>query len=285
MSRLGPWPPYLAGTGLLAASAIAVMFVPETLRPNHPPPPTTGNAGPSSPGPTLKHSLGSSLSIFTSRPLVLLLLTGLGSLPVFFSTTSFVALFISKRYGARLYQGGYVQTAYGAASMTHTLLVLPWLCRRLMRPGAGRLRPADERRRDLALARCSAAVTALAALVLGLAPTLPAFAAGLALLALGSGCNSLVKSLVSCCVDPVHRSRLFGVVGMVEILGAVYAQPMLAALFSLGMRMGGGWIGAPYFGVSALVAGVTGLLLFVRVPERAGSASSSSLSSVGVVGH
>lgn len=155
--------------------------------------------------------------------------------------------------------------------MVQSLLFLPWLCRYLMRPSTSpKIRPADEQHRDLAIARWSAAVTILATLVMGLAPNLVGFIIGLALLALGSGLTSLVRSLMSCYVDPVHRSRLFGTVGMVEILGAVYADPMLAGLFSLGMKLGGAWIGFPYDGLSVLVTLVTGLLLFVRLPKRMG---------------
>jgi uncharacterized membrane protein len=80
----------------------------------------------------------------------------------------------------------------------------------------------------------------------------------------------MAKSIMSVYVNPVHRSRLFGVVGMIEILGAVYSAPALAALYSWGMSLGGAWIGLPYFGLALLMTLVTTLLLLVKVPRTAG---------------
>ncbi|KAF3764361.1 hypothetical protein M406DRAFT_107313 [Cryphonectria parasitica EP155] len=320
MSRLGPWPPYITGIALIGSSALLVLFIPDA---KHPPSTTSFSSSATTEQnssdddddddndadedssirkqpkssfsySSLRHRLRTSLSIFTSPPsLVLLLLTCAADLPVLSSTTSFMALFISKRFGLRLFQGGYVQTAFGLASMAQSLVLLPWLCRFLMRnnPAATTttprsssfFRPADEQHRDAALARLGATITVLAALVMGAAPTLALFIVGLALLALGMAYASLAKSLMSFYVAPAHRSRVFGVVGMVQILGGVYAQPMLAGLFSIGMRLGGGWVGLPYFGLAGLVCLVLGFLLLVRVPKRpvgldTSSSSSSSLS-------
>lgn len=272
MARWGPWPPAMVGIGLITLSAAAVLFVPETLQSRQ-----ASSYNPDQDDTPRQKSGAShyldqfkeSLSILRSPSLILLLLTCLGTMPLFFSTTSFMAIFLSKRYHLRLFQGGYVQSAFGVAQMVQTLLFLPWLSRRLMQSTTPpRLRPADEHHRDLSIARWSAGIGAFAALVLGLAPTLPGFVVGLALLAIGSGCSSLLRSLMSLYVDPQHRSRLFGLVGMVEIVGTICAQPMLAGLFSLGMQLGGGWIGLPYFGLTVLVTMVTALLLFVRVPRK-----------------
>lgn len=278
MSQVGPWPPSFIGAVLSSLSIVAVAFVPETL-PARPASHTTedeveqDDGDPSKPHTSrlshLADRLRESLSILRSAPLVILLVACLGTSPVVHSTTSFMAVFLSKRYGIQLFQAGYVQSAFGLAQVAQTLVVLPWLARALLRPTAPRrLRFPGEHHRDLAIARWSAGATGLAALLLGLAPTLAGFVLGLAVLATGAGCASLLRSLMSLYVDPVHRSRLFGLAGMVEIVGTIYAQPMLAGLFSLGMRLGGGWIGLPYFGLAVLVAVMVTLLLFVRVPKE-----------------
>lgn len=269
MAQYGPWPSTWIGLGLIASSAIVVMFVPETLQAK---PSTTASEGEATLDPNSRFSrmlarLQDSLSIVRSPSLVLLLIVSLTSMPVVLSTSSFMPVFLSKRYDSQLFQGGFVQSAFGAAQMLQSLIILPWLSRALMQ--STKFRPADEHHRDLFIARWSAGVSMLAALVLGLAPTLPAFIFGLVILSLGSGTFSLVRSLMSLYVDPIHRSRLFGLIGMVEIVGQIYAQPMLAELFSLGMRLGGKWIGLPYFGLSVLVAAATALLLFVRVSPKA----------------
>lgn len=271
MARFGPWLPICIGLSLLAASALVVLIIPETL-------PTKSAAPAPAPEqpPTLRSRLSALLAhlkevltLSRSPSLILLLLTCLVGMPVAFSTATFMPVFMSARFHTKLLQGGYMQSAFGAAQVPVLFLLVPWLSRSLMRlPADAPLRPTDEHHRDIVIARGSAAMTLVAAVVLGFAPTIPVFLFGLALLALGSATFSLIRSLMSLYVDPKHRSRLFGLVGMVEILGQIYAQPMLAELFALGMRLGGAWIGLPYFGLAVLMAVVTALLMFVKVSSK-----------------
>ncbi|MCJ1303248.1 hypothetical protein MMC08_006056 [Hypocenomyce scalaris] len=271
MERTGPWPPACVGVALFITSAISMVFVPETLKVKQTQEPEQQE--PSDQKSRLSHLVDrfkESLSILQSPSLIVLMVACLGSLPIFFATSSFMAQFISKRYKIKFFQGGYVQSAFGVAQMVQLLIILPWLSKSLMHSTTPpRFRSTDEHHRDLSMARWSYGITVVAALVLGLAPTLSGFVFGLVLLALGSCCVSLTRSLMSLYVDPVHRSRLFGLVGMIEVVGSIYAQPMLAGLFSLGMKLGGGWIGLPYYGLMLLVAVTTALLLFVKVPKKA----------------
>lgn len=289
MARVGPWPPAFIGLGLIISSILAIAFVPETLPAKQA---TLGEVEDeygdvSKSSSQLSHLLDrfrQALSILSSPSLVILLIACLGAVPVAHSTYSFMAVFLSKRYSIPLFRAGYIQSAFGLAQVVQTILILPWLSQCLLLRGrAGNteastttrlLAPASEHHRDLSIARASAAILALAALILGLAPTLSGFVFGLAVLAMGSGCASLLRSLMSIYVDPAHRSRLFGLVGMVEMVGQIYAQPMLAGLFSLGMRLGSGWIGLPYFGLTILLTVMATLLLFVRVPKRTGETMS-----------
>lgn len=210
-----------------------------------------------------------SLSILQSPSLVVLLLTALTTTPLAAATLQFLIQFVSKRYGLALQDTGYVQTAFGAAQVLHGLVLLPAASRLLVAPATPRpWRRADEQQRDLALARASYGLLALGFLLMGAAPTLPAFLAGLAVLALGSGSSSLGRSLMSLYVDPAHRTRLFSLVGMVETVGTTYGPPLLAALFALGMRLDGPWIGLPYWGAAALALLVLAALFCVRLPNE-----------------
>lgn len=269
MAKYGPWLPMWMGIGMMVLSAIVVLFVPETLHAKPPVPELEGNQSSeqSSPISQALARLKESVMISCSPSLALLLITCLVGIPVALSTSTFMSVFMSTRYHTALLQGGYVQSAFGTLQMLFLFMFMPWLSRWLMQ-STGKLRPADEHHRDIIIARWSAGITLFAAVVLGLANSIPAFLFGLALLACGSATFSLIRSLMSLYVDPKHRSRLFGLVGMVEILGQIYAQPMLAELFALGMKLGGGWIGMPYFGLAVLMAVVTALLLFVRVPHK-----------------
>ncbi|KAI1459471.1 MFS general substrate transporter [Annulohypoxylon moriforme] len=281
MEELGPWPPIWCAIAVIVAAAITFLFVPETLKHHEDQEedtqqPETEVAGPKS---RLAHVIDrfkESLSILKSTSLILLLLTCLGSSPVLYSTLGFMAQFVSKRYDIELSQAGYIQSTYGIAQVIQALLFLPWITRYIMQEKTPAvIRASDEHHRDLSLARWSFGILTIGILILGLSPNLAIFIIGLLLMALAASFNSLTRSLLTLYVDPEHRSRLFSLVGMVEVVGSVYAQPFLATLFALGMRLGRGWIGLPYYGVSMLVAVTGSLLYFVRVPKKAKDSSST----------
>ncbi|KAI2630311.1 MFS general substrate transporter [Hypomontagnella submonticulosa] len=275
MEKVGPWPPIWVAVTILVICAIAFLFVPETLKHQQDQEideeldTETDATGFKARVSYIIRRFKESLSILTSLSLVLLLLTCLGSAPVSHSTVQFMAQFVSKRYHIKLSQTGYVQFIYGVAVAIQALLILPWLTRYIMKSTTpARFRATDEHHRDLSLARWSYGTLVLGIIILGLAPTLPGFISGLVIMGLGSGFNSLTRSLMSLYVDPEHRSRLFSLVGMAEVVGSVYSQPFLATLFALGMKLDGGWIGLPYYGLSILVTVAGSLLLFVKVPKK-----------------
>ncbi|KAI1649890.1 MFS general substrate transporter [Daldinia loculata] len=285
MARAGPWPPIWIAFAVTALSGIAFLFVPETLK--HQPGQEHGHELESVEYEEETTDLKSrvshvitqfkeSLSMLKSTSLILLLITCLGTPPVSYAALQFMVQFLSKRYGIELYKTGYIQSTYGAAQVVQALIILPWVTGYVMKDTTPkRIRAPDEHHRDLSLARWSYTLLAVGIFILGLAPTLSGFIFGLMLMALGSGFNSLTRSLMSLYVDPEHRSRLFSLVAMTEVVGSVYAQLFLAALFALGMKLGGGWIGLPYFGLSILIAAVATLLLFVKVPKEARSSAST----------
>ncbi|KAI0882229.1 MFS general substrate transporter [Annulohypoxylon maeteangense] len=281
MENMGPWPPIWSAIFVIVAAAAAFLFVPETLkhqkdREEDTQEPETEVTGPKSRVAHVIARFKESLSILKSTSLILLLLTSLGSAPVLYSTLGFMAQFISKRYDIELSKTGYVQSTYGIAQVIQALLFLPWITRYIMRDTTPAIiRAPDEHYRDLSLARCSFGVLVVGILILGLSPNLACFIMGLLLMALAGSFNSLTRSLLTLYIDPEHRSRLFSLVGMVEVVGSVYAQPLLATLFALGMKLGGGWIGLPYYGVSVIVAIAGSLLYFVRMPEETKHLSSA----------
>ncbi|KAI0452339.1 major facilitator superfamily domain-containing protein [Xylaria acuta] len=278
MEKAGPWIPPLIGIGLFFLSVVVLFFLPETQACKDP---SQDFLEPdiSTPSSTISQILGQfldSFSILKSPSLILLFLTSLCSMPVMDSTLIFLNQFVSKRYEIKIAQTGYVQSTYGVASIIMTLIILPWISKVLIDPATpARYRAKDEQYRDLSLARWSYAVLFLGALTLGLSPTLGGFIFGLLLMAIGSGFGSLSKSLMSIYIDPAHRSRLYSLVGMIEVLGSVFSQPLLAGLFSLGLKWHGGWIGLPYLGLAVLIALAGSLLLFVRIP-RTNSATPTS---------
>ncbi|KAI1436866.1 major facilitator superfamily domain-containing protein [Xylaria sp. CBS 124048] len=273
MQRSGPWTPQLIGVGFFLVGGILFFFLTETLEQKELSR-ETRNPEPSSLRSVISrigHQFLDSLSILTSPSLILLLVAALGSIPVMDSTLQFLNQFISKRYHIKIAQTGYVQTMYGVASIVMTLFILPWISGLVINPATpARYRAKNEHCRDLSLARWSYVILFFGSLTLGLSMTLGGFVFGLFLMALGSGFGSLSKSLMSIYVDPAHWSRLFSIVGMIEMVGSIFSLPLLAGLFTLGLEWHGVWIGLPYLGLAVLIAVTGSLLIFVRVPRQDG---------------
>ncbi|KAH8657909.1 major facilitator superfamily domain-containing protein [Xylariales sp. PMI_506] len=269
MAKAGPWPCLLVAVGLLLCGGLFFTVVPVSNQQNgkgrkkQSGQQQGGGSSSQSAKARSLQQLREGLSMLRSGSLILLLLISLTTSPVTLSVLAFMVQFVSKRYGVPIFATGYIQTGYGLANMVFALLVIPWLSRVVLRHVPG------ERDRDLLLAKWSYAFLILGAAVLGFAPSLPVFCLGLFLMAVGSGYNSLTRSLISFFIKPELRSRVFALVGMVEVVGNIYSQPLLAGLFSLGLQLGGGWIGLPYYGLALLLVFSLVLLFFVKVVQRA----------------
>ncbi|KAK7746086.1 hypothetical protein SLS62_009546 [Diatrype stigma] len=195
----------------------------------------------------IRHSFSrfkESLSLLQSVPLLLLMLATLVAMPIPYATLFFMVQYLSKRYGIKLSQTGYVQSVYGTLQLIQAFVILPWVSKVLLSSAtSGKTSPGGEHhrehhlehRRDLTLLRSSGVFLVVGFLILGLASTLPGFVFGLIVLALGSAYNSITRSIMSLYVDPEHTSRLFTLVGMVEVFGNAYGPPLIARLFDLGL--------------------------------------------------
>jgi hypothetical protein len=189
-------------------------------------------------------------------------------LAVWQCTFQFLGQFTSKRYHIPLADTGYIQSAYGTAFVTVSFLILPWVSSFVLSSRAPSwLRFNDEKRRDLFFARSACVASMLGTFVLGLAPSIPIFVSGLSVLAFGVAAESFVKGVATLFVSPERRSRLFTILGLAQIASDLWVSPALAALFSLGMRLGGLWIGLPYFGVSSLCVVMLTLALCLNLTQ------------------
>lgn len=268
MPTTGPWPLLLAGTSVVFASVFSVGFLPETLHHSSTTDEETHHVGLKARLVQSLDSLKDSISILKNRSVILLLGIALLAVPAVSCTFQFLTLYTSKRYHIRLADTGYIQTIYGIAHIAIVLAVLPYISHVVRKPSTPAFfRIDDDRRRDLVLARISYASLALGTFVLAVSPALSGFILGLVIMSIGSGSGSLVKSLISLYVDPEHRSRLFTLYGILEVFSMMYSEPMLASLFTQGMRLGGFWMGLPYFGVCLTCIAMFSLVMFVRLPR------------------
>ncbi|KAI1803184.1 MFS general substrate transporter [Daldinia bambusicola] len=271
MSLTGPWPAMWLTTILWALTAVLITILPETFHRRSP-------SDDTAPMPTIKShvtrglaQLKDTFSIVRSISVTLVLCICLLSMPVVMCTLQFMVQYISKHYQIPLAKTGYIQSVFGIAHIVVVLLIVPGVSKLVVQPTTPKLlRVANEKDRDLILARWSYLIYAIGSFILGISPSLPVFIIGLVIMSLGSGSASFIKSIATSHTDVEHRSRLFSIMALLDIGSNVWTTPALAGLFSLGMKLGGMWIGLPYLGVSVSCIMMLILALFVRTPTTDG---------------
>lgn len=245
--------------------------------------------------------------------LLLILAANLANMPVFLSTLQFMCQYASARFDIPLAKTGYILTAFGAANLLAVVWIIPavsaWLLRVLgarRRRGlrsaaagevagpssytslnqedttagvqpASSLPPSVAAARDLLMARGSYVFLIVGALVLAASPTLPPFALGLAVFALGSGFSSFIRALSSLYVPADGLARLYTVAAIIDGVGTMAGGPLLAGLWAWGMQISHGdgdgddarkgWAaGLPYVGIAVLAALAMAALAGVTLP-------------------
>ncbi|KAI0429899.1 major facilitator superfamily domain-containing protein [Xylaria sp. FL1042] len=272
MARSGPWPPIFISFLLTVLPALAVFLVPESLK-HDPKDDDNDDNKPSSSKfkASLAQTLGElkkSAKVFASRSMIIILLITMLQLSLILSTFQFLSQFTSKRYHIPIADTGYIQSTYGVAFIIISFIVMPWITSAVVKPGAPAfLRFDDDKRRDLFLARTSYLASMTGTFILGLSGSLPGFIFGLVILAFGVSSEGYLKRIATLHVTAEQRTRLFTILGLSAIASDLWVSPALAALFSLGMRLGGTWIGLPYFGLSVLCVLMFVLALFLRLPS------------------
>ncbi|KKZ64105.1 hypothetical protein EMCG_01603 [[Emmonsia] crescens] len=176
---------------------------------------------------------------------------------------SIMLLYFSTRYGIPLSKANFALTIFAGVNIFLLVVFLPTVSRYLTVN-----RQYSTTAKDLILSRYSITMYTLGAFCMALSPTIATMIAGLVIYTLGSGLGSLNLSLVATYVEPKHMARLYSVVSVVSTLGVFIGSPLLAALFSLGLKMGKGWVGLPYFGITLLYGIIFVAIWFIRLPER-----------------
>ncbi|KAI1412845.1 MFS general substrate transporter [Hypoxylon sp. FL1857] len=287
MYLTGPWPAMILALILWIIATAMIAFIPETFHRTHP-----SNDADSEPA-TFKAralrglgQLKDSLSIIRIRSVALILCICLLTYPILVCTLQFMAQFISKRYHIPLNKTGYVQSVYGVAHMVVVLLIVPAVSFLIVQPTTPKwLRVADDGSRDIILVRWSYVASIIGTVILGISPSLPIFIGGLIVMSFGSGSASFIKGIAASYVDAEHWLRLFAIMSLLEITSNIYAMPALAGLFTLGMRLGGEWIGLPYVGVSLTCLAMLVLSLFLQVPATKSSDEESSSERESLIDH
>ncbi|KAJ5719578.1 hypothetical protein N7493_007156 [Penicillium malachiteum] len=265
MQSYTPWIAALTSLFINLLSLVPLLFVPETLSTAKNTEPIdhdvmdSEQSEPGSFGYYISRSFKSLLASFSSLKsysLVIVLSTFLPVAAEIMETSQFMAQYISKRFGWSLAKAGYLLTLRGVINLFVLLLLLPLLSKIL-------LRYYNATTKDLILARGSFAFAGIGVFLMA-APQIGVLIGGLAVHSLGSGLAPLCRSLATSYVAQEDTSKLNTVIGIVEMAGSLFAGPVLAWSFDLGMRMGGLGLGLPYFGLAGSFALCLVGLCFVR---------------------
>lgn len=118
------------------------------------------------------------------------------------------------------------------------------------------------------LTRVSGVILVLGSLATGFAPTTPWVILGIAIYELSKGYTPALASLIASVAHNSHSGLIYVAIAMMRAIGAFVAGPSLSATFNLGLKLGGGWLGLPFFYAASLqfVAGV--IVFSVRPGEK-----------------
>lgn len=123
--------------------------------------------------------------------------------------------------------------------------------------------------KDKLLAQASLVLVAIGTLCLGLAPVVGVAIAGIVVLALGSGQDSLTRSMATEMVRADDISATYSAITMLRAIGGSISGPVYAWLYTVGLRQQREvWLGLPYLVAGALFVVATLMLVAMWNPNQ-----------------
>lgn len=278
MSLKGPWLPFLVGMFIVTMSCPIVLLFPETIQLR--PPPTDMRQSmetedrPLDEAEWLNHSSrfsylkkfshdawNSSRFIFQDRTIVLILsaffLSVIGRKQI-----DILLLYVSTKFSVPISDAAFTLSVFAAANIFLLLVLLPLASRYLTKN-----LQLSSNAKDLALSRMSIILLTIGCFALGVSPTIATMVIGLIVYTLGCGFVPLCLSLISTLVEPRHAARLYAIVSLVTMAGALVGGPFLAVLFDWGLNLGTSWSGLPFFGTGVIHIFVAVALYCIKIPD------------------
>ncbi|KAJ5223988.1 hypothetical protein N7468_008530 [Penicillium chermesinum] len=199
------------------------------------------------------------LFILNRKP-VLLLLTAFLVYRLSRGSSWFLTQYISSRYSWSLAAANMLVGSRPAVSIPVLLFGLPWLKKRYL---DSRKSPTEK---DLSLARASIVCLAVGTLGIGLSPAVSTLIPSLVVQTSGSGFVFLARSIITTLVERDETARLYTVIEILQAVGNVFASLSITAVFQMGLRMGGFWVGLAWMMTSSLFALVAVAIWMFRLP-------------------
>nr|CDP23935.1 Putative protein of unknown function [Podospora anserina S mat+] len=171
--------------------------------------------------------------------------------------------YATERYHWSWSRASYQLVIRNAFSMFTLLVLMPfasWFC--LQHLGMSAVE------KDIWLGRWSGVTAVAGCLIIAGATNGVLFSVGLIWFALGSGITSVIRSLLNSLVEEHHVGTVNTLVGFMENVGMMAAGPLLAKSLSLGLELGGLWVGLPLITAGMFIATSTAILWIFRLPRR-----------------
>ncbi|KAI0516926.1 MFS general substrate transporter [Xylaria bambusicola] len=200
------------------------------------------------------------VSVLRKRSVLLLLLVFILTAPLQLGMGPLFLQYYSKRFEKSIEEAGYMLALRGGLTIIVVGVLLPVLSKYISSSSFVRL---SNFRRDLVLAQASAVFAGIGYFLLG-GPEKASLISGIVILSLSTGLGPLGRSLISNLVEPSQTSQVFTIASIVEGIGSLPAGPFLAWAFSCGMRLGGVWMGLPFFFLGSLGGLALLVLCFVK---------------------
>lgn len=265
MQRYGPWVPIKIVLFIFPCILGPLLSLPETLTIDL----KKQKGQPGDPGTFKEHmrhgilELVKSLDILKNISVPLILVTFFVQNARFTAYTSTMSQYVSVNFQWKLAETSLLLSPLGLLNLV-VLAVLPKISEILVSPRF-RMTPFGK---DLFLTKISTCILMLGAFVSGLSHNVVMFIFGLFISTFGAADSPLARATVTHYVPAEYTSRLYALIGMVEVIGSFIGGPVLAWFFDKGMKKGGFWMGLPWYYVSFLCFLAWAALLFVKPPRR-----------------
>lgn len=123
--------------------------------------------------------------------------------------------------------------------------------------------------KDKTLAQASLIALAIGTFCLGFAPVVAIAIIGIIVLALGTGQDSLTRSMATDMVGVSDISTVYSAITMLRAIGGSVSGPIYAWLYTAALRhKGEGWLGLPFIVAGVLFVVALTLLMVVRDPKK-----------------
>ncbi|KAJ3498639.1 hypothetical protein NLG97_g956 [Lecanicillium saksenae] len=210
----------------------------------------------------IKQTYGACVKVFwVHRKVGMLLVT------LLFSDLGGYANILFNQYIAKRFDWSWSQANLLASIKTFTRLalmvaIMPLVSQLLNRVGMAPII------KDAQISRYAMLLASISSLGIGLASTFYAMVPFLPLYTFRAVSRASLNSLLPSLIGPERTGMLYSVMAVLDSLGLMVAAPATAAVFKIGLRWGGVWIGLPFILSGVLMAMSTLVLFAVRITHE-----------------